>query len=80
MTKEVILTFAEQCMPGIDEFYTPDVIKKFAELLIKECIKCGNNLANHYINKHSEQEHTFLLASISDYSNEIKKHFGVIHD
>jgi hypothetical protein len=51
--------------------------QKFAELLIKECIECGNNLANHYINNYSEQEHTFLLAAIADYSNEIEKHFGV---
>ena len=55
-------------------------VEKFAELLIKECIERGNDLANHYINKHSEQNHTFLLAAIADYSNEIKKHFGVIHD
>jgi len=58
----------------------PTDIEKFAELIIKECIECGNNLANHYINKHFEQEHTFLLAAIADYSNEIKKHFGVTHD
>jgi len=50
---------------------------KFAELLIKECIERGNDLAKHYINNHSEQEQVFLLASIADYSNEIKKHFGV---
>jgi len=56
------------------------LLHKFAELIVKECIECGNNLANHYINKHFEQEHTFLLAAIADYSNEIKKHFGVTHD
>ena len=50
---------------------------KFAELLIKECIERGNDLAKHYINNHSEQEQVFLLASIADYSNEIKQHFGV---
>jgi len=51
--------------------------KKFAELIVKECIERGNDLAKHYINNHSEQEQVFLLASIADYSNEIKKHFGV---
>jgi len=50
---------------------------KFAELLIKECIERGNDLAKHYINNHSEQEQVFLLAAIADYSNELKKHFGV---
>jgi hypothetical protein len=50
---------------------------KFAELIVKECIERGNDLAKHYINNHSEQEQVFLLASIADYSNEIKKHFGV---
>ena len=50
---------------------------KFAELIVKECIERGNDLAKHYINNHSEQEQVFLLASIADYSNEIKQHFGV---
>ena len=51
--------------------------QKFAELIVRECIERGNDLAKHYINNHSEQEQVFLLASIADYSNEIKKHFGV---
>ena len=51
--------------------------EKFAELIVRECIERGNDLAKHYINNHSEQEQVFLLASIADYSNEIKKHFGV---
>jgi hypothetical protein len=49
----------------------------FADLIISECIESGNNLINHYINNHSEQEQAPLLAAIADYSNEIKKHFGV---
>ena len=49
----------------------------FAELIVRECIEQGNTLANHYINTHPEQEQVMLLASIADYSNEIKKHFGV---
>jgi hypothetical protein len=44
---------------------------------VRECLGCSNNLANHYIDNHSEKEQTLLLASIADYSNEIKKHFGV---
>ena len=51
--------------------------EKFAELIVRECIERGNDLAKHYINNHSEQAQVFLLASIADYSNEIKKHFGV---
>jgi len=51
--------------------------EKFAELIVRECIERGNDLSKHYINNHSEQEQVFLLAAISDYSNEIKKHFGV---
>jgi hypothetical protein len=52
-------------------------LTKFVELIVKECLGCSNNLANHYIDNHSEKEQTLLLASIADYSNEIKKHFGV---
>jgi hypothetical protein len=51
--------------------------QKFAELIIQECLGCSNNLANHYINNHSEKEQTLLLAAIADYSSEIRKHFGV---
>jgi hypothetical protein len=54
-----------------------DELEKFAELIVRECLGCSNNLANHYIDNHSEKEQTLLLASIADYSNEIKKHFGV---
>ena len=52
-------------------------IEKFAELIVKECIEQGNILANHYINTHPEQEQVLLLASIADYSNEIKEHFDI---
>ena len=52
-------------------------MKKFAELIVRECIQQGNTLANHYINTQSEQDQVMLLASIADYSNEIRKHFGV---
>jgi len=55
----------------------PEVLEKFAELIVKECIERGNDLAKHYINNHSEQRQVFLLAAIADYSNEIEKHFGV---
>ena len=56
---------------------TEQCYQKFAELIIKECIGQGDTLANHYINTHPEQEQVMLLASIADYSKEIKKHFGV---
>ena len=52
-------------------------IKRFAELIVKECIEQGDTLAKHYIDTHPEQEQVMLLASIADYSKEIKKHFGV---
>ena len=51
--------------------------EKFAELIVQECIKQGDTLAKHYIDTHLEQEQVMLLASIADYSNEIKQHFGV---
>lgn len=54
-----------------------EATEKFAELIIQECIQSSNDLAKHYINNHPEQEQSFLLASIADYSNEIKKRFGV---
>jgi hypothetical protein len=49
----------------------------FALLIVRECIERGNALADYYINNHTEKEQVFLLASIADYSNEIKTHFGV---
>ena len=52
-------------------------LEKFAELIVKECIEQGDTLAKHYIDTHPEQEQVMLLASIADYSNEIKQHFGV---
>lgn len=52
-------------------------IDKFAELIIKECIKNGDGLINHYINTHNEQEQAFLIAAINDYQTLIKKHFGI---
>jgi hypothetical protein len=59
------------------ELYYDVILERFGELIIEECIGQGDTLANHYINTHSEQEQVILLASIADYSNEIKKHFGV---
>lgn len=53
------------------------LFEKFAELIIEECIERGDTLAKHYIDTHPEQEQVMLLASIADYSNEIKKHFGI---
>ena len=51
--------------------------EKFAELVVEECLKCGDLLVSHYIDAHPEQEQALLLAAIADYSSEIKKHFGV---
>ena len=71
----------EKWIPTPDFSGIPNIRKifneKFAELIVRECLGCSNNLANHYIDNHSEKEQTLLLASIADYSNEIKKHFGV---
>ena len=52
-------------------------IQKFAELIVRECVKCGSVLTAHYIEMHTEKDQAMLLASISDYSSEIEKHFGV---
>jgi len=51
--------------------------ERFAELIVRECLEQGSILAKHYIDTHPEQEQVMLLASIADYSSEIKKHFGV---
>jgi hypothetical protein len=50
---------------------------RFAKLIVRECLSLGDVLSKHYINTHPEQKQAWLLASIADYSNEIKKHFGV---
>ena len=62
---------------GLDRAKWETAVGKFAELIVRECIEQGNTLANHYINTHPEQEQVMLLASIADYSSEIRKHFGV---
>ena len=67
---------AEECWDmRVNEWHFDQ--EMFAELIIKECIKRGDTLAKHYIDTHPEQEQVMLLASIADYSNEIKKHFGI---
>jgi hypothetical protein len=67
---------AEECWDmRVNEWHFDQ--EMFAELIIKECIKQGDTLAKHYIDAHPEQEQVMLLASIADYSNEIKRHFGV---
>jgi hypothetical protein len=85
--KERIRELAEQARQEFLELptgYTPEqvgmypqLMQKFAELIVRECIERGNVLAKHYINNHPEQEQAFLLAAIADYSSEIEKHFGV---
>jgi len=61
--------------PQIDGSYFDK--EKFAELIVRECLKCGDNLSKYYIENHPEKEQVLLLASIADYSNQIKQHFGV---
>jgi hypothetical protein len=61
--------------PQIDGSYFDK--EKFAELIVRECLKCGDNLSKYYIENHHEKEQVLLLASIADYSNQIKQHFGV---
>jgi len=67
MTKEEILILAEQFMPGIDEFYTPDVIKKFAQLIARECAQVCRDQPNHYA----------LKADRDNCAIAIEEHFGV---
>jgi aspartate oxidase len=54
-----------------------DNFQMFAELIVRECLKCSDSLSKHYIENHPEKEQVLLLASIADYSNEIRKHFGI---
>jgi hypothetical protein len=60
---------------GVDGDEQPMI--KFAELIVRECLSLGDVLSEHYINTHPEQKQAWLLASIADYKNEIKKYFGV---
>lgn len=57
--------------------FDPEIAEYFAELILRECLVQGTILTKHYIDTHPEQEQAWLLASIADYSNVIKKHFGV---
>lgn len=52
-------------------------IEKLVGLILNECIERGNTLAKHYMDVHTERDQVMLLAAVADYSNEIKKHFGV---
>lgn len=80
MMNERIKEFAAQCRTivdyGMGKYETFDD-EKFAKLIVQECLKQGANVANEYIDTHSEQEQVMLLSAIADYSSEIKKHFGV---
>ena len=68
--------YKEASVPGpIEDKVT--VQEKFAELIVRECFKCSDSLSKHYIENHPEKEQVLLLASIADYSNEIRKHFGI---
>ena len=72
------IEWADNVYPQLgDKMYAAIDLQKFAELIVKECIEQGDTLAKHYIDTHPEQEQVMLLASIADYSNEIKQHFGV---
>jgi hypothetical protein len=62
---------------GIYSIHNKDEVEKFAELIIQECIQLKDPLVKHYIYSHAEQDQAFLLAALTDYSSEIKKHFGV---
>lgn len=71
--------YANRNCRNIDEFsylYSD----KFSNLIIEECVAQGNILASHYIDTQSERDQVMLIASICDYSSEIKKHFGVKDD
>lgn len=57
--------------------FQEDDLEKFAELIVRECVNCSDDLVKHYIANHNESDQTLLLASIADYTSEIKKHFGV---
>lgn len=63
--------------PNGPETYTEFDCDKFAELIISECLSLSDGLSKHYMNTHSARDQAMLLASIVDYKNEIKKHFGV---
>lgn len=57
--------------------HAPDsAAEMFAELIVRECMKCSDQLVSHYIDTHTEKEQALLLAAIADYSSEIRKHFG----
>ena len=79
MNKRILKLFNEAGFhqPEMERLGIEDKFERFAELIVRECIDKGSVLANHYIDTHTEQEQVMLLAAVSDYSREIKKHFGV---
>jgi len=75
LAEQVEWRFADRLTAEFSEY--DKRLLKFAELIVQECIGQGDTLAKHYIDTHPEQEQVMLLAAISDYLKEIKKHFGV---
>jgi len=75
LAEQVEWRFADRLIGEFSEY--DKRLLKFAELIVQECIGQGDTLAKHYIDTHPEQEQVMLLAAISDYLKEIKKHFGV---
>ena len=79
--KELIEQATEVRQPAPHSNQTENSIvfnkEKFAELIVRECVNCSDDLVKHYIANHNESDQTLLLASIADYTSEIKKHFGV---
>ena len=72
-------------MPNEDlmEIYSDEnktfYMKKFAELIVKECVRvCEDDLLDEYMRKcFAAQEEGILYAAVSDCSTAMKQHFGI---
>ena len=65
-------------MPELDEScMTMQRTRKFAELLIRECIEQGKQIQSQSVSNGSEEYNTGREMGIEVFLNQIKKHFGV---
>ena len=80
---ERIIELAEQAGGGPSKWYTdPDVLEKFAQLIISECAALAKSKSEHIEGiKTEDHDDQILLHSLSwqfkEFGYEIKKHFGV---
>ena len=61
---------------GFDSIYSQQ-LEKFAELIVRECIKQGKQVQSQTVSNGSEDYNEGRKMGVEVFMNQIKKHFGV---